>query len=268
MPMIYLHKCLPNTQFEFEVVDGQQRLRAIWEFYNGKYALSENLEPIKELKLSHRKYTDLPPELKTRFRNFKIATKVIDRAGQPELSRLFSRMQMGVQLIPPELRNAIQSPLRHAIDAAAGHKFFEGSKISSARFKHQDYLAHAISISIHAAKKDLKALQLKEDYEKITNKNIYASAISDANRILDFLHEINLETSRRITQKWIFVDLYYLLYLNREKLRKISRKDFANVYLQFDKDRRKYNAKPEELIEGSPIAQNITQRLCECVPTI
>src|SRR5690606_1423494 len=138
---------------------------------------------------------------------------------EPEISRLFSRMQMGVRLNPAELRNAVQSGLRHAIDGMARlHPFFSDARIPATRFKHQDFLAHAFSICVHGGKRDLKAPQLMDDYTHIIDSKIYGPLTADADRILTFLRDINAHASKRIRQKWMFVDLFYLVHQHKNKL--------------------------------------------------
>ena len=198
-------------------------------------------------------FEDLPKSLKNKIRNFKIVIACVKNAREPEISKLFSRMQMGVRLNPPELRNAVQKGLRHAIDGLARtHPFFTDSRIHPARFKHQDYLAHAISICLHNAGRDLKAPQLMDDYENISDDSVYAPTMADAHEILDFLGKLNKRLGRRITQKWIFVDLFFLLFQNKSSLSKINIKQFSETYAQFDDDRREYNAEPQELLKGNP----------------
>ena len=89
-----------------------------------------------------------------------------------------------------------------------------------------------------------------DDYTDITDDAIYAPIMADSFKILDFLNKVNGQTAKRITQKWIFVDLFYLLYQNKEKLKDLRPPVFAQVYLQFDEDRLKHNAEPEKLLSG------------------
>ncbi len=44
IPKIYLRdvKAREGDDYEFEVVDGQQRLRAIWGFFDGEYPLAKD----------------------------------------------------------------------------------------------------------------------------------------------------------------------------------------------------------------------------------
>ena len=252
IPMIYLRECTSETPYKYEVVDGQQRLRSLWNFIDGEYALTEDLDKVEDIDIAGKVYCDLPKTLQDRITDFEVVVAFVKDAREPEVSLLFSRMQMGVRLNSPELRNAVQTGLRHAIDSVArAHPFFLNSKISSARFKHQDYLAHTTSICIHGTKYDLKAQRLMEDY-KSTDSSIYIPIMADAGEILTFLDKVNKKTSRRIKQKWIFVDLFYLLYQNKERLNKIKPKEFAEIYLKFDQQRLKHTSEPEKLLSGKP----------------
>ena len=87
-----------------------------------------------------------------------------------------------------------------------------------------------------------------EDYRYILDSSVYGPIIAEAHKILTFLDKVNAITSKRITQKWIFVDLFYLLYQHKHKLSKLNAKDFANSYVKFDQSRLEHNAEPEKLI--------------------
>ena len=253
VPMIYLRKTNEVQPYQFEVVDGQQRLRAVWEFLDGDYSLSKDAKDIDGFRVADTSFEDLSRKLKAKLRNFEIVVAYIEDAQQPAISEVFSRMQMGIRLNPAELRNAIQTGIRHAIDSTARlHPFFLESRIPAARFKHQDYLAHALSVCHHRSTRDAKAPQLKDDYMHLTDTADYAPLIASANVVLDVLHDINARSRKRITQKWMFVDLFYFLYCNRSKIKKVSKSKLSELYLELDDDRREYNAEPELLIGGKP----------------
>jgi len=254
IPMIYMRNTPSGSPYDFEVVDGQQRLRAIWAFIDGDYALSPNIEDVNKHKIAGKVFSDLSPAHKGKINKFPVVVAYVSDAREPEISRLFSRMQMGVRLNPPELRNAVQAPLRHAVDGLAReHPFFKQSRINANRFKHQDYLSHAFSMCFHEASVDLKAPQLIEDYENVTDPDKYQPVIASIMDILDFLKLVNERCGKRITQKWIFVDLVYLLYSNIEKLKFLSAEEFAKIHDSFDRGRLEHNAKPEDLLAESPV---------------
>ena len=104
---------------------------------------------------------------------------------------------------------------------------------------------------MHQAKHDLKAQQLMNDYN-VTDSDTYAPLMSDADDILTFLYGVNERTSRRIKQKWTFVDLFYLLYQNKAKLGRLRPKEFADTYEKFDQHRLEHTAEPERLLNRRP----------------
>lgn len=61
IPMIYLRSLPKSSPHDFEVVDGQQRLRAIWGFIDGDFPLGKDLEKFGTVDASSRQFADLRP---------------------------------------------------------------------------------------------------------------------------------------------------------------------------------------------------------------
>ena len=91
-----------------------------------------------------------------------------------------------------------------------------------------------------------------DDYIHVTESDVFMPILSEAHNILAFLDKVNLQLSKRLTQKWIFVDLFYLLYQNRNKLTELDVGDFAHGYEKFDNSRLKYTSDPGNLLVGQP----------------
>jgi len=257
IPKLYLRSISPGGAHKFEVVDGQQRLRAIWDYLDGSYCLANDAEDIGDQEIRGKSFSQLSARLRNKILNFKIVVAYVENAQEPELSVLFARMQMGVALNPAELRNAIQCPIRHLIDSIAReHDFFSNSKISAARFKHQDYLAHAFCSCYYAGGVHLKAPQLKAMYGTDFESEEILDLAANATKILDCMNSINLKTKSRIVQKWIFVDIFYYLYNNKEKLNNLNVDNFSSLYLEFDRERLQNNQNPENLLQDSVSASD------------
>lgn len=108
LPLIYLAEASTQIDGEMypvrEVVDGQQRLTSIQDFYNGNLRIPEE-SFIKELK--GKKYTDLAPTLRAAFKNFKLSTATIPEGARADKFELFKRLnQQSTVLSTQELRNA------------------------------------------------------------------------------------------------------------------------------------------------------------------
>jgi hypothetical protein len=106
IPKIYLHSIthLKTRQTIKEIVDGQQRSRAIFDFFFDKLTLSRHLETEEIRELT---YSDLPDEWKSRFISASISIDLFLAATPDEVVQVFRRMNSyTVPLNPEELRNA------------------------------------------------------------------------------------------------------------------------------------------------------------------
>lgn len=89
IPKIYLRtKINLTTKKSFrEVVDGQQRLRAIIEYAQDKFALSKRAEEFAGLR-----YSELSPELQQTFLSYPIAVDQLINAPDSDVLEIFSRL--------------------------------------------------------------------------------------------------------------------------------------------------------------------------------
>lgn len=145
IPKIYF-RANPQDAEKFDVVDGQQRLRAIWKFLEDDLALrsSQPLLPIGSEDVKGKTFSKLSEPLQRKFRRFKISLATISKTPTQDITLLFARLQLAAPLNSAELRNAILCKMRHEVDATAlTHRFFDGCRVPSRRMKHQDYTAHA-----------------------------------------------------------------------------------------------------------------------------
>src|SRR5689334_11869950 len=66
VPKLYWRK-IGTKPDKYDVVDGQQRLRAIWDFFDGSFKLPKDSESIDNLAIAGCRYEDLPDELRMKF---------------------------------------------------------------------------------------------------------------------------------------------------------------------------------------------------------
>lgn len=90
IPKIYLRKVLnPKTKLmAYEVVDGQQRLRAILDFCAGDLVLSRR----HNADLGDATFTNLPDPVRRELLSYEISTEVMERASDPEVWAMFERL--------------------------------------------------------------------------------------------------------------------------------------------------------------------------------
>ena len=89
------------------MVDGQQRLRAIFEFHAGEFSLPKDSEPIEGVDPSKSKYADLPDDLRLKFDTYSLDVIVLTDTDEDEVREMFLRLQNGTTLKAQEKRNAM-----------------------------------------------------------------------------------------------------------------------------------------------------------------
>lgn len=118
MPQIFLRtKIDAATQTTVrEVVDGQQRLRSIFEFASGKFRLTS-----KAPKFKGKSYADLDIEDQERFLSYKAPVVQLINASNADVLEVFARLNSySVKVTPAELRHAEYSePVKWAVSDAA-----------------------------------------------------------------------------------------------------------------------------------------------------
>lgn len=255
IPKVYLRRLPGGGAHTHDAVDGQQRLRAIFEFRDDEYPLryTDPLPQIEGHNVHDLHFSELHKSLRDRFDAFEVAVAEIIEATPDEISSLFSRLQMGVSLNPAELRNAIGGPLQHVINVMAEtHEFFTTSRISGSRYKRADYAALLFAMAAYRGRSDLKAPDLKRmigEYGPDRAGEILelAAEVGDA---LNVLASVNDALGYRLTQKWIVVDLAWLIMQRQRAGRTVDPAKLAAAYRVFDEQRLEYNSRPEDLIRG------------------
>lgn len=257
IPKIYLRKMPPRGGHTYDAVDGQQRLRAIWLFAENALALThpETLNPIGAVPIADQRLSDLPKDIQQRFTTFQVSVAEIVEADNNEVTHLFSRLQMGVPLNPAELRNAQLGPMRHTIDAlATGHIFFTESRIPESRYKRQDYAAHVLAMAAYGGMQDLKAPTLRAmnaEYGAARMDEILRCS-REVGEALTVLADVNRLANFQITQKWIFVDLCWLVMQYQANGISVDASKLKAAYVHFETLRRQYISNPGDLLRRPP----------------
>lgn len=165
---------------EYEVVDGQQRLVAIFEFLSDELSLSE--ATAKEFKGS--KYSELPYKTAEAIDDYKIDFDEIEDASDEEIKEFFQRLQVGLPLTASERLNSVHSKLRDFCRKSAAHAFFAKTKMSKRRYAYFDVVAKAAAIEIEGLDTPLRFEELKRIF--VANNN-FSNQSAVAKRLRDGL---------------------------------------------------------------------------------
>ncbi len=191
LPKFYLLKTNEEPE-EFEVVDGQQRLTAIFEFFDNSLSLST-----KSAKLFRGLYyEDLPSATSDAFDDFEIEYDEITDASEQELKDFFQRLQQGLPLTSSEKLNAVHSSLRNFCKELARHEFFQKCvSFSDKRYAYFDVAAKAAAIEIEGLDVGFRFDDLKALFETQASFSSQSAAAKRIRATLDFLRRAFPENS-------------------------------------------------------------------------
>lgn len=161
LPKLYLVKISADPE-EFEVVDGQQRLQTVFEFFSNDLPLSKE----SQAEFGAEFYRDLPDEIADRFDDFPIDYDEISDATDEELKEFFQRLQEGLPLNASEKLNAVHSNLRDFVRELASHSFLKNkTAVSAHRYGHFDVAAKLAALEVEGLDTGLRYEDIKAVFE-------------------------------------------------------------------------------------------------------
>ncbi len=181
LPKFYFTKVAED---EYEVVDGQQRLQSIYEFFDNELKLSAESQKV----FRGATYRELPVKFGDAFDDFEIEFDAIEDADEEELKMFFQRLQQGLPLTSSEKLNSVHSKLRDFCRKLAQHGFFKAKiSIPNTRYAHFDILAKVAAIEIEGLDVGLRFDDLKKVFDANREFSPTSATAKRMKAALDFL---------------------------------------------------------------------------------
>lgn len=135
MPQIYLHDLNAGltidgpTEFHYAVIDGKQRLSALFKFIDNKLKLKDNFVFLEDPSLNLKGLTlyNLQlrfPKVAHRIEQYNVPIVEVTTDSRDRVTQLFQRLNYGKSLNGAELRNSFGTSITNSIAEIANHKFW------------------------------------------------------------------------------------------------------------------------------------------------
>lgn len=228
LPKIYFHM-LPSSEFSrsgyrFSVIDGRQRLEAIWGFMDGHFSLAEDFEYQRDnsIQLGSLSYKDIAerfPRIRVKFDSFVLPVVTVSIEGDDIdlIEDMFSRLNEAVPLNAAEKRNAIGGNAVRAITEISNHNFFvRNVRFRNNRYQHREVAARLLLIEEHMESErkivDTKKIYLDSFARSYREKNLIMlfEIASRVRAVLDQLSSLFTEGDELLAAQGTIV-VYYLL---------------------------------------------------------
>lgn len=234
IPKFYWRKTSSSPD-KYEVVDGQQRLRAIWEFVEGKYRLSKTAEKIENYDIAGKLYSELPDDLRINFDTYNLDIVVITESDKDEVREMFLRLQNGTSLKAQEKRNAMPGNMRDFVKTLVNHEFFTKSvKFENKRFTHDHIAAQICLLEITGQPCNIKDKDLNKMYSENINFDSDSQVAKKIKKVLDYLYKM-FPTKTPELERFNVVSLYILISSLLDKYVVTDRyKEIADWFIEFE----------------------------------
>ncbi|MGA3038976.1 MAG: DUF262 domain-containing protein [Vulcanimicrobiaceae bacterium] len=189
IPKLYFRK-LSGQQGgrEYEVVDGQQRLRSVIDFFENKFPISEDADPLNGNQIAKRYYRDLPTDAIIALDTAQLDVVVLIGYSDEEVREMFARLQNGTSLNAAEKRHAWAQAMTAIVKDLSTNKAFEAiCDFSPARYAYEDMAAKILHEILADRIVDIRQPSIKATYEANPRLDVNDKAVKKAVKVLNFL---------------------------------------------------------------------------------
>jgi hypothetical protein len=253
IPKLYWRKVSSKPE-KYEVVDGQQRLRTIFEFHAGAFNLAKDADDIDGLVVAKMHYIDLQEDLRLRFDNYALDVIVLTDTSEDEVREMFLRLQNGTSLKAQEKRNAMPGKMRTYIKDLAQHSFFSRCNFANSRFTHDLVAAQMTAIELNGGPCHVRNSNLNAMYEAQLDFDAASPKARKIRRVLEFLAQAFTEKTPEL-ERYSVLSLYTLTSHCLEKYAIKGRQDaLRNWFIQFEANRRSQEELSADLCDAELLA--------------
>jgi hypothetical protein len=269
IPKIYLHQFpYPRTlddgrKVRYALVDGQQRLEAIFGFLDGQFALASDFQLIEDLEIDMKGRTFLElveqqPALVSLLNATNLDIVTIRTEDTELIEEMFSRLNEAVPLNAAEKRNAFGGPCPIAVRDLSNLAFFTRKlPFNNSRYRHYDLAAKFLYWEdqvLHAGPddkplRDVKKYRLDNFFREMKNTEAVLRVTGDQEAVTeraDLLGKVFINSDFLLASIGM-VSVYYLL----AQRRALAGREFPHrsILLTFEQGRKLRRMADEDVLD-------------------
>ena len=238
----------------YAIIDGKQRLEAIFEFADGSLTLDDEfvLQEDPKLKLAGLGYSDLSknyPEVADVFNTWPLSVVHVVTDDQEKIDELFVRLNRSKPLTGAEIRNAMAGPVTELNRFLVSHELFK-SAISFPKKRAQDKNAATKLLIFEYNGKPVETKKASLDRFTLQAKKESRERVELASRrvldTLDRMSEIFLPHDPLLRSAGVFPVYYWFVRENDAKQDQYVR-EFLNAFESARKENREMAADQTQL---------------------
>lgn len=243
IPKLYFHRLerseSKRKKKDFAVVDGRQRLEAIFGFLDGNYPLASDFEYLGDdsVAAGGMKYAEIAvkyPRLRQRLDAFALPIICIATEDLDLIDDLFFRLNEAVPLNAAEKRNAFGGDMASAIKKVAAEQFF----VKKVRFSNRRYQFLEVAARLMFIEDNMSSNKLLDTKKPLLDNFVREYRSGKSRRVAKISDEVKVVLSSMssvfgakdtLLASQSVVPVYYLLFrraLAQGTIKSITRKKF------------------------------------------
>lgn len=268
IPKLYFREVTKGS-YEFEVVDGQQRLRALEEYIGDQFSLTDDSDPVDGRETKGRFFSKLHTELQLKLQGQPLDVVILSsNYSDEDVEDMFLRLQNGTPLNAAEKRRALPGNMRSVVAKLADHKVFELCAFKNHRYAFEDVVAKVLHLTLYAGITDIRQGSIRKTYD--ANRLIADShpAVRKMKGAFNFLGRAFKNSPNPKLKKYSIISLTFLVseLLERYNLNSYPQQ-FSESYLKFE-TRRITNEGLDEEKQDSRLAAYTDAARADSIPDL
>jgi Protein of unknown function DUF262 len=250
IPKFYFHEHahpleIGGRRIRYSLIDGRQRLEAIWDFIDGKFALGEDFRLLEtnSSEAAGKTFSEIEweaPEVTALFSATSLDVMLIRTDDIELIEEMFSRLNEAAPLNAAEKRNGRGGPLRPAVRSLVDTPFFtDRLPFRNDRFRHYDLATKFLYWGYTDGPSDTKKRQLDEFWEAVkrdgNGDEIADRLLAETTPVVEAMAGTFVQNDTLLSSIGM-VSVYYLLY--RERYENSQPPPTRSQLASFDKVRR------------------------------
>jgi hypothetical protein len=246
IPKVYLREVAGEEICE-EIIDGQQRLTAIYEFVSDSFPLDSEMDDVQGCLVAGKYFSELDESIKDLFEDYKLTSVLLKDATQEDAQGMFIRLQNGTSLNPAEKRNAMPGNMTPFVRQLAQHPFFNSCKFNNKRFEYDSIAAQMVKVTLTGNPRvAVGSVVVKEMYHAYTEFDHRGKTARSIASTLDFLYKSFPEKTPELTKLTALTLFSVASYFRKHFDMNGYEKDFRDTFIAFENACREDRMKPRE----------------------
>lgn len=251
IPKIYMadftfgNVSLNKKGLPYAIIDGKQRLEAMFDFYSGSLVLDDEFvfQQNPNMKLAGLGYSDLTnnyPEVADTFNNHPLSVVHVITDEEEKINELFVRLNRSKPLTGAEIRNAMSGPLTDVIRLLAGHELFKSCVKFTTKRAQDKNAATKLLLFEHAGKPVETKRRNLDRFSRQAKKEPKEKIELTSRRVIDTLDrmsEIFLPRDPLLRSAGVFPVFYWLI-RQSNSTNDLYVREFLNIFEKTRKENR------------------------------